>query len=300
MLLSLILSGLGRDALRIAGALGVAVMLALAFAISSLTPFTGITAPGQAVISAHTDEIPADQLAVMQQAASICGLPWQILAAVARVESDFGRNMATSSAGAIGYGQFLPSTWAAYGNGGNPYDYHDALPAMARYLCASGAPSDIRAALFAYNHADWYVDQVLAIAIQYGYGQSSAPTNRVVELARSQIGMPYVYGGESPQTGFDCSGLVQWVYTQVGINLPRTAQEQYDATLRVSQEALQPGDTVYFAATYPSTDRITHVGIYVGDGQMINAANPQDGVALMPVFTGYWAEHYAGAGRIRT
>jgi len=298
MVLSLALSGLGRDALKVAGGLGLAVMIALAFAISSLTPFTSVAAPGNAVISAQTDEIPADQLAVMQQAAAICGLPWQILAAVAKVESDFGRNMATSSAGAIGYGQFLPSTWATYGNGGNPYDYHDALPAMARYLCASGAPGDIRAALFAYNHAQWYVDQVLAIAIRYGYGQTSAPTNRVVELARSQIGMPYVYGGESPQTGFDCSGLVQWVYAQVGINLPRTAQQQYDATVRVSRSELQPGDTVYFSGTYPTSDFITHVGIYVGDGEMVNAANPADGVQEMPVFTGYWAEHYTGAGRV--
>jgi len=296
MILSLALSGLGRDALKVAGGLGLAVMLSLAFAISSLTRFTSVAAPGQAVISAHTDEIPANQLAVMQQAAGICGLPWQILAAVAKVESDFGRNMATSSAGAIGYGQFLPSTWATYGNGGNPYDYHDALPAMARYLCASGAPGDLREALFAYNHAQWYVDQVLGIAIRYGYGQSSAPISRVVELARSQIGMPYVYGGESPETGFDCSGLVKWVYAQVGINLPRTTQEQFDTTTRVSQDALQPGDTVYFSGTYPSSDFITHVGIYVGDGEMVNAANPNDGVQEMPVFTGYWAEHYAGAG----
>jgi hypothetical protein len=236
----------------------------------------------------------------MQQAASICGLPWQILAAVAKVESDFGRNMATSSAGAIGYGQFPPSTWATYGNGGNPYDYHDALPAMARYLCASGAPGDIRAALFAYNHAEWYVDQVLAIAIRYGYGQSSAPSNRVVELARSQIGMPYVYGGESPQTGFDCSGLVQWVYAQIGINLPRTAQAQYDATQRVARDALAPGDLVFFAFTYPTpaSEPITHVGIYVGDGLMVNAENPNDGVQEVPVFGDYWAQHYSGAGRV--
>jgi cell wall-associated NlpC family hydrolase len=298
MVLSLALSGLGREALKVAGGLALAVLISLAFAISSLTPFTSVAEPGNAVISADTDEIPPDQLAVMQQAAASCGLPWQILAAVAKVESDFGRNMATSSAGAIGYGQFLPSTWATYGNGGNPHDYHDALPAMARYLCASGAPGDIRAALFAYNHAEWYVDQVLAIAIRYGYGQSSAPTNRVVELARSQIGMPYVYGGESPQTGFDCSGLVQWVYAQVGINLPRTAQEQYDATGRVSQADLQPGDLTFFSGTYATTDYISHVGIYVGDGEMVNAANPNDGVQEMPVFTGYWAEHYAGAGRV--
>ena len=131
LLVSLALSGLGRNALKVAGGLSLAVLISLAFAISSLTPFTGIAAPGNAVIGAHTDEIPPDQLRVMQEAAAMCGVPWQILAAIAKVESGFGQNMATSSAGAIGYGQFLPSTWVGYGNGGNPYDYHDALPAMA-------------------------------------------------------------------------------------------------------------------------------------------------------------------------
>lgn len=298
LLVSLALSGLGRDAIKVAGGLSLAVLISLAFAISSLTPFTGIAAPGNAVIGAHTDEIPPDQLRVMQEAAATCGLPWQVLAAIAKVESGFGQNMATSSAGAIGYGQFLPSTWASYGHGGNPYDYHDALPAMARYLCASGAPGDLRAAIFAYNHSWAYVDQVMAIAIRYGYGQSSPPSNRVVELARSQIGMPYVWGASDPRVGFDCSGLVMWVYAQVGVSLPRTAQAQYDGTSRVSQADLQPGDLVFFANTYPSADPITHVGIYVGEGLMVNAENPTDGVQEMPVFSGYWAEHYAGAGRV--
>jgi hypothetical protein len=197
----------------------------------------------------------------MQQAASICGLPWQILAAVAKVESDFGR-------------------------------------AMARYLCASGAPGDIRAALFAYNHAEWYVDQVLAIAIRYGYGQSSAPSNRVVELARSQIGMPYVYGGESPQTGFDCSGLVQWVYAQIGINLPRTAQAQYDATQRVARDALAPGDLVFYSICCQQPDWVTHVGIYVGNGMMIDAPYPGAYVRMESIDTPYWQSHWAGAGRV--
>jgi cell wall-associated NlpC family hydrolase len=298
LLVSLVLSGLGRGALKVAGGLCLACLITLAFAVSSLASFAGVAAPGQAVVGAHMSEIPSNQLVIMQQAGASCGLPWQILAAVAKTESDFGRNMATSSAGAIGYGQFEPATWATYGGNGNPYDYHDALPAMARYLCASGAHGNIRAALFAYNHARWYVDQVLAVAIRYGYGQSSAPTNRVVELARSQIGMPYVWGASDPHIGFDCSGLVEWVYAQVGVNLPRTAQAQYDATSRLSQDQLQPGDLVFFANTYPSAEPITHVGIYVGNGLMINAANPTSGVGEMPVFTGYWATHYAGGGRV--
>ena len=118
-LVSLALSGLGRDVLRIAAGLVLAALLALAFAISSLMALLGVAAPGQPVASARVDAIPPDQLAVMQAAATTCGLPWPVLAAVAKVESDFGLNMATSSVGAVGYGQFLPSTWAAYGRGGS-------------------------------------------------------------------------------------------------------------------------------------------------------------------------------------
>ncbi len=105
-------------------------------------------------------------------------MPWEVLAAIARVESGFGRNMATSSAGAIGYGQFLPSSWAAYGQGGDPYDYRDAIPAMARYLVDNGAHQNLPGAIFAYNHAGWYVELVLDQARAYGYRDAPAGANR--------------------------------------------------------------------------------------------------------------------------
>ncbi len=240
--------------------------------------------------------VPGNQLVEMQTASATCGLPWQVLAGVARVESDFGKNMATSSAGAIGYGQFLPATWAAYGNGGNAYDFHDAIPAMARYLCANGGAGDVRGALFAYNHAGWYVDEVLAVALRYGYVPPGAPAARVLDLAKAQIGTPYVWGGSSPG-GFDCSGLVQWVFGRIGIALPRTAQEQFNATDRVAPDQLRPGDLVFFQSTYPSPDRITHVGIYVGNGLMLNAPAEGDVVRQMPLSSSFWAAHFAGAGR---
>jgi hypothetical protein len=120
--------------------------------------------------------IPSDQLGAMQAAAagSGCGLRWSVLPGVARVGSDFGRNMATSSAGAIGYGQFLPGTWAQFGHGGNSYDFHDALPVMAHYLCALGAGANLELALWRYSgcdpsqpgcfRTDTYPSQVLALA----------------------------------------------------------------------------------------------------------------------------------------
>jgi cell wall-associated NlpC family hydrolase len=243
----------------------------------------------------------------MQQAAagSSCGLDWSVLAGIARVESGFGSNMATSSAGAIGYGQFLPSSWAAFGQGGNPYDFHDAIPAMARYLCASGAGQDIRQAIFAYNHADWYVDQVLGFAQQYAVEAKTVVTSSpaigvpLVDLARTWLGVRYVWGGAS-RAGIDCSGLVMLVYAAFGIRLDHNAQLQWNETARISDADLQPGDLVFFAATYPSTtETITHVGIYEGGGLMINAPDDGDVVREIPVFSGFFGAHYAGAGRVR-
>jgi hypothetical protein len=129
-----------------------------------------------------------DHLATMDRAArdSNCGVPWQLLAAIARVESDFGRNMATSSAGAIGYGQFLPSSWQAFGSQGNAYDYRDALPAIALYLCQSGLARDPRVALFAYNHADWYVDMVLDLAVRYDRLAPGGPIPAVLGVGPAQ------------------------------------------------------------------------------------------------------------------
>lgn len=296
-LLSLVLSGLGRDALKVAAGLALAVLIALACAISSLMALFGAAAPGHAIASAHLDEIPPEQLAVMQRAAATCGLPWPVLAAVAKVESDFGRTMATSSAGAIGYGQFLPSSWAAYGNGGDPYDYRDAIPAMARYLCDHGGARDLRRALFAYNRADWYVDLVLATAVRYGYLAPGAPGTQVIDLARAQIGRPYVWGGASPATSFDCSGLVQWVYRQVGVSLPRTADQQFNATARVSPDQLQPGDLVFFRICCQPPDAVTHVGLYVGNGRMIHAPAEGQVVREESIDTPFWRRHWAGAGR---
>src|SRR5258708_6916047 len=84
-----------------------------------------------------------------------------------------------------------------------------------------------------------------------------------VDIARRYLGVPYVFGGSNPATGLDCSGLVQLVFHELGITLPRTAQLQYAATTRVPRAELQPGDRVFFARTYadPYYWR-THVGIY--------------------------------------
>jgi len=104
------------------------------------------------------------------------GLPWTVLAAIGQIESGFRANPGVSSAGALGPMQFLPSTWAEWGITGfgergppNIMDPFDAVPSAARYLCAAGGATaaGLPRAIFAYNHADWYVSEVLALAQQY-------------------------------------------------------------------------------------------------------------------------------------
>jgi hypothetical protein len=111
--------------------------------------------------------IPPFLLPIYQAAGMQYGVRWEILAAINEIETDYGRNLNVSSAGALGWMQFMPATWNAYGVDANrdglkdPYNPADAIFAAARYLDAAGAQTDIRKAVFAYNHADWYVESVL-------------------------------------------------------------------------------------------------------------------------------------------
>jgi hypothetical protein len=112
-------------------------------------------------------QVPPFLLSIYQAAGVEYGVRWEILAAINEIESDYGRNLNVSSAGAVGWMQFLPSTWKVYGVDANrdgrkdPYNPVDAIFAAARYLKAAGYEHDVRRAIFAYNHADWYVDSVL-------------------------------------------------------------------------------------------------------------------------------------------
>jgi murein DD-endopeptidase MepM/ murein hydrolase activator NlpD len=118
-------------------------------------------------------EIPPFLFPLYQACGTQYGIPWPVLASINRIETDFGRNLNVSSAGAMGWMQFIPSSWRAYGVDANedgvknPYSPPDAICAAARYLKAAGGQSDLRRAIFAYNHATWYVDEVLLYANQY-------------------------------------------------------------------------------------------------------------------------------------
>jgi len=167
---------------------------------------------------------------------------------------------------------------------------------MGRLLLANGAPSDLPRAIYGYNHSWAYVDKVLAYAAAYGYVHPDSIPARAVDLAVSRIGAPYIWGANGPDA-FDCSGLMLWVYSQLGLQMPRTAQQQFEWAMLIEPAQLQPGDLVFYENTYASADRITHVGIYVGNGTLVMATSAGDFVQEVTLSNPYWSAHFVGAGR---
>jgi hypothetical protein len=189
-----------------------------------------------------------------------------VLAAINAVESDYGRNLNTSSAGALGWMQFMPGTWREYGvsadgqHNPNPYDPRDAIFAAARYLKAAGGSQNIAQAVYAYNHAGWYVDMVMSRAraithqaqyvrakvdkrgtysVFFATGLKKHPVvrysggvlshfDRLIAAANvvSAANFFYRYGGGHEQPArwgpFDCSGSVSYVMQQAGYKVPTT------------------------------------------------------------------------------
>jgi murein DD-endopeptidase MepM/ murein hydrolase activator NlpD len=159
-----------------------AVVPSTPFTAPSLTPNVGLSVP--AALSARP-AVPvtlssAELLSLWQRAGAAYGIPWQVLASINKIESNFGRNMGPSSAGAIGWMQFMPSTWLRWGVDANgdgvadPWNPTDAVFAAARYLAAAGGTTDLYRGVYAYNHADWYVNEVLSLADVYGADQTVA------------------------------------------------------------------------------------------------------------------------------
>jgi cell wall-associated NlpC family hydrolase len=275
---------------RTAGKILVLLVGACAFTLCALAGGTSALATNNPSPLA-TGSIPANLLVLFQQAsaASPCGVPWTLLAAIAKTESSFDATAVSGAgAGAEGMFQFEPATFAEYAkptpSGGavppTPFDPTDAAYAAGRYLCSLGVVDNPTLALVAYNCGNagaacqaasaGYAEQVLAAAASYtapGAGVSSGVQAAVVSYAESQIGTPYVYGGDTPETGFDCSGLVVWAYGLAGVVVPRVANDQWHDEPHVAFDALVPGDLVFFG----SGDYADHVGIYIGDSAMVDA-----------------------------
>jgi murein DD-endopeptidase MepM/ murein hydrolase activator NlpD len=160
---------------------------------SAATPnLQTVLVPQLLVPPAAPEQLSFDQLLPIWQAAGQAyGVPWSVLAAIDKIESNFGQNMGPSSAGAIGWMQFMPDTWSRWGVDANgdgvadPWSAVDAIYSAARYLAATGGAADIRGAVFAYNHAQWYVDEVMQLALQYDAGGVTFSTQ--LDTAQEQL-----------------------------------------------------------------------------------------------------------------
>ena len=256
--------------------------------------------------------IPDQYLGLIVAAANNAGCPQvtpSLLAAQLYQESGFNAK-ATSPVGALGIAQFMPATWQAHGNGGDVLNPADAIPAAARYDCAvaasvSAVPGDAQQLMLAaYNagpgavlafsgippfpETQNYVRTILAKAREYGDSlQPGGTVNAgtiapVLAFMRAQVGKPYVWGATGPDT-WDCSGLVQAAYRTIGIQLPRVTTDQVAAGPKVSGADLQPGDLLFVPGSDGTVAAPGHVGMYVGNGQVIDAKGARWGVVLANV-----------------
>jgi cell wall-associated NlpC family hydrolase len=292
------------------------------------TPGSGQSTTQPGVSAAASNSIPANYLMWYRKVGVQFGVSWTILAGIGKVESDHGRSrlpgvlnghnafgaagpMQIGITGAAGnqwggapvHAANLVVVGVATDEDGKPtvsvYDPADAIAGAAKYLIQHGVQSDIPAAIFAYNHLDSYVQNVLSWASTYssggftvsgvtpgsGGGSSgsctgssqldamiapNAAVSTAISFAQQQIGKPYLWGGTGPDA-FDCSGLVMMAYRAAGIFIPRTSQEQWTWGPQVPASQVEPGDLVFFAGSDGTTTAPGHVGLVIGNGQMIEA-----------------------------
>lgn len=192
----------------------------------------------------------------------------------------------------------------------DPWDLEDAIHTAAKYLSANGYNSSPRNAVWQYNHDNSYVDKVLSLSEKYKNAATYKPsgggsfnpndpnTSDVVKGAIAEaskyLGGKYTWGGNKPSTSFDCSGIIEWSYKQVGVYVPRVSRDQYKYTKRISPSEARPGDLVFFGAT--GSFPVTHVGIVLGDGKMLNAQN--NGIMIEDIYAPHWKNLVLGYGRI--
>lgn len=287
-----------------------------------------LTSTPQAAGALAAGTVPASYANLVSSDGNACPqLSPALLGAQLYAESKFNPD-AVSSAGAEGIAQFMPSTWAAHGVDANGdgvadiFDPADAIPSAAAYDCQlaselSSVPGNTVANMLAaynagiysvllfngvppYPQTQAYVAKILALEPAFASVAGNVPASSAaaaaVAFAQGAIGIPYRWGGNGSETTdgeFDCSGLAQATYAIGGIALPHNAAAQWYSGTHIPADQLQPGDLVFFATNLNDPSTIHHVGIYIGNGQMIDA--PHTGAAVR--IDSYSWPDYVGAVR---
>ncbi|GAB3474772.1 C40 family peptidase [Nocardiopsis coralliicola] len=221
---------------------------------------------------------------------------------------------------AVGPNQHLPSGWSEYGADGNndgtadPHNVYDSALGSARQLCITGGATvnftdraQLSDALFRYNPADWYVSQVLEEIDRFdalspldtGKGAGFGAGAEAAQWALAQLGKPYVFGANGPDA-FDCSSLTQQAWAAAGVGIPRVTTDQYQAGQHIPADQLQPGDLLFYDTSDLGAPGAppTHVTMYIGDGQMVNAPSSGQSVRTEPVEGGdVYPPRFMGAVR---
>ncbi|GAA4786819.1 transglycosylase TgdA [Streptomyces ziwulingensis] len=273
--------------------------------------------------------VPAAYLSLVQKWGNLCSaINPALLAAQLYQESGFNPK-AQSPAAAQGIAQFIPGTWATHGIDGDGdgdrdvWDPSDAIPSAASYDCSLAShvddvPGNLTENMLAsYNAGAYaviryqgvppyaetrnYVKTITTLAESFAAPESrvdpSEQAAAAIAYAQKKLGTLYLWGGNgTPEQGgrFDCSGLTKAAYESVGIELPRVANDQYNAGPHPARDELLPGDLVFFSDDLTNSRAIRHVGMYVGGGYMINAPRTGAVIRFDPIDT----PDYFGATRV--
>ncbi|MFF1559746.1 NlpC/P60 family protein [Streptomyces sp. NPDC058279] len=311
--------------------IGVALSFLVLLVVGTYSAAAGLMGAGAGgrAMGLAKGAVPGKYQSLVQKWGTLCpAISPALLAAQLYSESGWNPN-AVSPADARGIAQFIPGTWAGHGVDGDGdgdrdiWDPNDAIPSAASYDCelakdVAGVGGDATGNMLAaynagsyavikyggvppYKETQGYVKTITTLAKSFerplGRVTPSQQASGALYFAQKQLGTPYLWGGNgtADQGGrFDCSGLTKAAYESVGVELPRVANDQYNAGPHPARAELLPGDLVFFSDDLTNSRDIRHVGIYVGGGYMINA--PYTGAVIR--FDKIDTPDYFGATRV--
>ncbi|GLW16708.1 NlpC/P60 family protein [Streptomyces kronopolitis] len=315
----------------VAGGLGAGLMLCLLglLVIATFTVAAGLGGAAGRALGLAKGAVPAAYQPQVQKWGTLCSAISPALLAAQLYQESGWNPKAQSAAAAQGLAQFIPGTWQTHGVDGDGdgrkdvWDPEDAIASAASYDCelaryvkgAAGDPTHNMLAAYnagayrviqyngvpPYSETRNYVKTITTLAKSFEARTGPVAPSRqaagAIYFAQDKLGTRYLWGGTgtAAQGGrFDCSGLTQAAYRSVGIELPRVANDQWNAGPHPKRDELLPGDLVFFAYNLNDPRSIHHVGMYVGGGYMINA--PYTGAVIR--FDKIDSPDYIGATRV--